>query len=165
MRSEKSFGAVHVEYVSDRSVDDVAAALEAVTGSVENGGYQCDILPARDVADFEQRTKPFESVTGFMRFLTLDHGHYLALYGRPRKVRQYLVGNPVIAATMVRHDAQAALDVPVRILIFEGEDGRTRLCYDLPSSLMSHIGNADLDAAARKLDAKLADLAAELTGQ
>lgn len=162
MKSEKTFEVVHVEYESDRSVDEVAAALEAITGSVD---YEHDIAPASDVKDFERRTKPFESETGFMRFLTLDHGTYLALYGEPRKVRQYLIGNPVIAATMVRNDVQAALNVPFRFLVFEGKNGKTRLCYDLPSSLMGYVDNAELKAAVRKLDAKVADLAARVTGQ
>jgi hypothetical protein len=41
--------------------------------------------------------------------------------------------------------------------------GKTRLVYDLPSSLMNHIGNTELDTAARNLDAKLARLAIQVT--
>ncbi len=36
--------------------------------------------------------------------------------------------------------------------------------YDLPSSLMSRFGNAEVDAAVRDLDEKLIAFATELTG-
>ena len=42
--------------------------------------------------------------------------------------------------------------------------GEARLSYDLPLSLMSRFGNAELDAAARELDKKLVTFATELTG-
>jgi uncharacterized protein (DUF302 family) len=55
------------------------------------------------------------------------------------------------------------LNVPVRMVIYEGTDGRTRLGYDRPSSLMERLGNPELRAAAQKLDAKLAALAGRVT--
>lgn len=58
---------------------------------------------------------------------------------------------------MVRHDLGAGLNVPVRVLIYEKPDsGRTRLAYDLPSSLMARLGNKEVDMAAAKLAEKLA---------
>jgi hypothetical protein len=43
-------------------------------------------------------------------------------------------------------------------------DGSTRVAYDLPSSLMSGLENADVSAAAAKLDEKLVALAKAITG-
>ncbi len=54
--------------------------------------------------------------------------------------------------------------MPVRVLIYEAPSGEVRLGYDLPSSLMSRLDNAEVTAAARKLDAKLAALAERVTG-
>jgi hypothetical protein len=65
----------------------------------------------------------------------------------------------LIAATMLQHDVGAALNVPVRLIIYEGKDGR----YDRPSSLMSRLGNSELTTAARKLDDKLAVLVERVT--
>ena len=53
----------------------------------------------------------------------------------------------------------------MRLLIYQGRDGKTRLAYNSPSSLMSRIGNTELDAAAPSLDAKLVSLAAQIIGQ
>ena len=65
---------------------------------------------------------------------------------------------------MLQHDIRAGLNVPVRLLIYEHSDGSTRVAYDLPSSLMSGLGKADVTAAATKLDAKLIALAKTITG-
>ena len=152
------FEVEHIEYVTDRTVDEVAYALESATGDVTNGRYEREIASAKDKGDFEVRARAFEADSGFMRFLALDFGGFLSLMGPPTKVRQYTIGNPLIAFTMLKYDVQAALDVPVRLIIYQGKDGRTRIGYDRPSSLMSRIGDADLMVAARKLDEKLAAL-------
>jgi hypothetical protein len=50
-------------------------------------------------------------------------------------------------------------------MIYEdAKSGTTRFAYDLPSSLMSRLGNADVTSAAWALDAKLAALAELVTG-
>jgi hypothetical protein len=50
-------------------------------------------------------------------------------------------------------------------MIYEDAGSRTvRLAYDLPLSLMSRLGDEEVAAAARKLDAKLGTLAELATG-
>jgi hypothetical protein len=148
----------HIEYVTDRPLEAVAAALEKSTGDVTDGKWAIEAGSANNKDDFEARMRRFEADSGFMRFLTLNFGGFLTLMGLPSKVWQYTIGNPLIAATMLRHDVGAALNVPVRLLIYEGEDGRTHIGYDRPSSLMSRLRSAELIAAAQKLDNKLTDL-------
>jgi len=153
------FQVERIEYVSDRSLDDVVTPLEKATGDVTDGKYGREIGSAKDKEDFEERARRFEADRGLMRFPSLNHGDFLTLMGFPAKVRQYAIGNPLLAATMLQHDVAAALNVPVRLVLYEGNDGRTRLGYDRPSSLMDRLGNPELSAAARKLDTKLAALA------
>jgi uncharacterized protein (DUF302 family) len=86
------------------------------TGDVTDGKYASEV----DKEDFEKRARSFEADSGFMRFLSLNHGDFLTLMGFPAKVRQYTIGNPLIAATMLLHDIGAALNVPVRMVIYEG---------------------------------------------
>ncbi len=100
-----------------------------------------------------------------MRFLTVDHGAWLARIGLNAKARMYTIGNPLIAQTMLKHDIAAGLNVPVRLMIYEDAANRTtRLVYDLPSSLMIGLQNEMVAAAAKKLDAKLIALAIHATG-
>jgi hypothetical protein len=100
----------------------------------------------------------------FTRFLTIGHGTWLTLQGRPIRFFQYTIGNPLIAITMMRHHVEAGLDVPVRLCIYEHPDGRTRLVYNTPSSLMSGLDEEEVTAAALKLEAKMAALAESITG-
>ena len=100
-----------------------------------------------------------------MRFFTLDHSAWMARVGLNARARMYIIGNPLIARTMLEHDLAAGLNVPVRLMICEEPASRTtRLTYDLPSSLMSGLKNRKVAVAAEKLDAKLIALAVHATG-
>ena len=158
------FKVQHCEYVSTRSFEDIIAAFEAAVGSVEDGGLGETVAFASGKADFENRIHAKEGESGFMRFLTTDHGAWLKIMGLKAKAKMYTIGNPLIAETMIKHDLAAGLHVPVRLMIYEDASGRTRLAYDLPSSLMSRLRNEKITDAAQKLDAKLAALAEQVTG-
>lgn len=160
-----SFTVQHCEHVSQRPFAAVVAAFEAELGSVEDR----DIIPrevaaATGQADFEARIRAYEGRSGFMRFLTNDHGAWMARVGAQAKIRSYTIGNPLVAQTMITHDPGVGLNVPVRVLIYQTPSGEVRLAYDLPSSLMSRLHNDNVSAAALKLDAKLRALAILATG-
>jgi uncharacterized protein (DUF302 family) len=154
----------HCEHVSSRSFDEVVAAFEVAVGSVEDGVFRREIVTAENPADFETRVRAREGTSGFMRFLTVDHGAWLSRTGVVAKARMYTIGNPLIARTMIAHDLGAGLNVPIRLMIYEDANGSVRLVYDLPSSLMSRLRNEQVTAAASKLDAKLGALAELATG-
>jgi uncharacterized protein (DUF302 family) len=99
-----------------------------------------------------------------MRFLTNDHGAWMSRVGVEAKIRSYIIGNPLIAQTMITHDAGVGLNVPIRVVIHQTASGEARLAYDLPSSLMSRLNNDEVSAAAIKLDAKLRALAELASG-
>jgi uncharacterized protein (DUF302 family) len=98
-----------------------------------------------------------------MLFSASDHGRLLRRFGRPRKAVQYVIGNPLFAVEMTRHAIGAALYAPLRVLIYETEDGRTCIEYDRPSSLFRQFEDARVSPMAAALDQKLDDLAAGAT--
>jgi len=153
----------HREHVTDKSFDDVVGAFETATGSVEEG-FSRLAEQATNLQEFEAVFRAQEGSSGFMRFDTIDHGKWLGLIGKRAKAVMVILGNPLIARTMLMHDIRAGLNVPVRLLIYQHADGSTRVAYDLPSSLMSGLGNTDVTAAATKLDARLTALAQAITG-
>lgn len=161
---QRTYTVQHNEHSTTRSFDEVIRAFEAATGSVEGSEWRHLAASEKTVEEFESLVHAQEASSGFMRFLTVDHG-WMARYGSKTRCRMYTLGNPLIAKTMLRHDIAAGLNVPIRLVIYEdGESGATRLAYDLPSSLMSVLENDDITAAARKLDAKLLALAVLVTG-
>jgi isoquinoline 1-oxidoreductase subunit beta len=71
---------------------------------------------------------------------------------RERSVR-WILGNPLIAITMLRHDITAGLFAPVEILVTEKEgEAGTTVTYVRPSSLMVTEENLPLHKAAKALD-------------
>ena len=160
-----TFTVYHNEHVSTRPFDEVINAFESAVGSVEDTGFPALLAETKNPDEFEASVHSRKGTSGFMRFLTVDHRAWLARIGLNTKARMYTIGNPLIARTMLEHDIAAGLNVPVRLMIFEGPASvTTRLTYDLPSSLMSGLQNEKVAAAAKKLDAKLIALAIYATG-
>ena len=96
-----------------------------------------------------------------MLFRTSDHGSLLRLAGQKKKAIQYLIGNPLFAIQMTQHDIRAGLYAPLRVLIYENENGKTCVEYDKPSSLFGQFGNAKVTEVAAMLDRKLEQLVAK----
>jgi uncharacterized protein (DUF302 family) len=155
----------HNEHFSSRPFEEVVNAFESAAGSVEDIGFPSLLAETKNPDEFEASVHSREGTSGFMCFLTVDHGVWLARMGVNAKARMYTIGNSLIARTMLEHNIAAGLNVPVRLMIYEDAANRiTRLAYDLPSSLMSGLQNEKVTAAAKKLDAKLIALAVYATG-
>jgi uncharacterized protein (DUF302 family) len=162
---QKTYSVQHNEHITRRPFDEVIRAFDEAVGSLEGGKFGQVLAETRTPEEFEQRIKTFESTSGFMRFLTIDHGGWAPRSGMNFRAIMYTIGNPLIARTMLKHDPAAGLNVPIRLLIYEhAKSATTRIAYDLPSSLMSVLGNDEVTAAAEKLDAKLIALAVHVTG-
>ena len=160
-----TFTVRHNEHVSNRRFEEVVSAFESAVGTVEDTGFPALLASSKSAEQFETSVRSREGTSGFMRFLTIDHGAWLARIGLKAKARMYTIGNPLIARTMLEHDTAAGLNVPVRLMIYEDVASQTtRLAYDLPSSLMSGLKNKKVTVAAKKLDAKLISLAVHATG-
>jgi uncharacterized protein (DUF302 family) len=88
-------------------------------------------------------------------FLDRDHGALLKIVGRPRNAIQYEIGNPATALKMTRHRLAAALYAPLRVVLFENEEGQAVFEYDKPSSLFGQFGDDRVMEVGRYLDAVL----------
>jgi len=156
---------IHYEHESERAFEDVVAAFEKAVGVADRDAFQKAVAAAGDERDFEKRMGAFEGSSGFMRFLDIDHGAWMSRIGLSARCKLYILGNPLIARTMLKHDLGVGLNVPVRAMIYEDQkSGKARFAYDLPSSLMVRLGNEQVKAAARALDEKMQALAKAVTG-
>jgi uncharacterized protein (DUF302 family) len=156
------FTGARLRFDSTKSFDDVVAALLADVG--EQSVLINDIAVQFDSWEsFEQKVQSYVGPSGFMLFATFDHGAWIGKTGIDRKVVRVVIGNPLIAITMLRHDVTAGLFAPVELLITEEDDGHSALTYVVPSSLMVVQPNEPLRTAALELDAKLSALAQKVT--
>ena len=160
--TEIPFHGVRMRYDSAKSFDDVVAAL---LDDVGDKPVPIDDFAARFATweAYEREVQSHVGASGFMLFATLDHGAWIQKLGIERKLLRVVIGNPLIAITMLRHDVTAGLFAPVELLIAEEQPDRSSLTYVVPSSLMVVEENEPLRAAAVALDAKLAALAAKVT--
>ncbi len=160
--SETCFDGVRVRYYSDKSYDDLLAALLADIGEKP--------VPINDIAtgasdwqEYRQRVESHIGPSGFTLFGVVDHAAWITKAGIDRKAIRVILGNPLLAITMLSHDVKAGLFAPVELLIAD-EGAGSSLTYVKPSSLMVIEPNSELLSAAEGLDAKLAALAAKVTG-
>lgn len=161
--TEITFEGVRVRYDSAKSYDDLLAALLAEIGEKP--------VPINDIStttgdwqSYQEHVQNHAGRSGFMLFGTVDHGAWIAKAGIDRKALRVILGNPLIAITMLRHDVTAGLFAPVELLLTdEGDDGSS-VTYVKPSSLMVVEPNPELLSAAEQLDAKLAALAEKVAG-
>src|SRR5579862_4469886 len=144
----------HVRFETDKSFEEVAKAFERQLGT-----FDPDVRKAAtDGGDTEAAKTKIAAMagsSGFMLFGTSDHGALLRLAGQKRKAIQYVVGNPVFALQMTQHDIRASLYAPLRVLIYENEEGKTCVEFDKPSSLFGQFGNDRISPTAAMLDKKL----------
>jgi uncharacterized protein (DUF302 family) len=156
---------IHREFSSERSFDAVVEAFEAAVGPGDDKTFQSVVDKATSAEDFTARVRAAEGSSGFILFLKVEHGPWMARVGIGGRATMYTIGNPLIAQTMIRHNIEVGLNVPVRVLIYEDAASKTgRIGYDLPSSLMARLKDAEVTAAAKRLDEKLAALASHSTG-
>ncbi|MCV7424695.1 DUF302 domain-containing protein [Mycobacterium yunnanensis] len=160
--TETTFDGVRVRFDSDRTVPELYDALLADVGTHP--------VPINDIAaqhadwaSYEHAVEQYVGPHGFMLFATFDHGAWIGKAGIDRRVLRVIVGNPLIAITMLRHDITAGLFAPVELLLTEEDGDRSALTYVRPSSLMVVEPNPPLLEAALALDEKLAAMAESVT--
>jgi uncharacterized protein (DUF302 family) len=158
---EIRFDGVRVRYDSAKSYRELVDALLADIGEkpVPINEFA---TPTDSWDSYRRRVEPHVGPSGFMLFSVLDHGAWITKAGIDRKALRVILGNPLIAITMLRHDVTAGLFAPVEVLLVDESEGSS-LTYVKPSSLMVVESNPELLKAAVELDAKLASLATKVT--
>ena len=152
--NDSRFTVNHVRLATDKPFEEVARAFERQLGRFDPDVYK-SLAAGGDAEGAKAKIEAMAGPSGFMLFATHNHGALLRLAGQKRKANQYVVGNPLFAFQMTQRDIRASLYAPLRVLIYENEDGKTCVEYDRPSSLFGQFGNAAITAVAVMLDGKL----------
>jgi len=165
--------AKRIIFDSPLSFDEVTARLDRELSRERAGPKLLELL--RTVKNKEDLEREIQAIIGekdFMFFAASSfHGWRSAYYDQTvqvPKATQYVLGNPLIAETMIAHDPYVPLNVPLRVLVVEKADkSGAQVVYYQPSSIIvvSADGNVkpELKAAAEALDAKLEALVRKIT--
>ena len=151
---DTQFPVEHIHVATDKRYEDVANAFEIHLGQFDAQLHDA-IARGDDAEELKTTISAMAGPSGFVLFGTTDHGSLLRITGQKRKAVQYVVGNPLFAIQMTQRDIRASLYAPLRVLLYENEDGMACLEYDKPSSLFAQFGNAEIGAVAAMLDTKL----------
>jgi uncharacterized protein (DUF302 family) len=159
---EIAFNGVRLRFDSKKSFDELVSALLADVGEKP---LMIDDLPAKfdSWESYKAEVESHVGPSGFILFAVMNHGAWIKKVQIQKKVLRVVIGNPLLAITMLRHDLTAGLFAPVELILIEEDDDQSSLTYVRPSSLMVVETNEPLLAAARELDAKLQALAAKVT--
>ena len=158
---EIPFTGVRLRFDSNKNFDELVDALLSDVGEkpvmVDDIAINCERWES-----YQETVESYVGPSGFMLFELFNHGGWIRKAGIDRKALRVIIGNPLIAITMLRHDLTAGLFAPVELLLMEEANNRSSLIYVQPSSLMVVEANPPLLSAARELDAKLAALASAI---
>jgi uncharacterized protein (DUF302 family) len=145
--------------------DSATAAFENAIARLEPETAKA--LAARQAAwaEVEADMARMAGSSGLMLFAKFDQGAVASLSGTMIRCCQYLVGNPAIAARIVRVEVRASLYVPFHVALFErDEQGEAILSYDRPSSFLGQFEQPELREIGLMLDAKIDGVAQRVRG-
>ncbi len=140
----------HVRITARRPFAQVRASIEADLPKLDE-----NIRVLLSNGDQEGIKKYEENGPRLFMFLERDHGALLAIAGRKRNAVQYEIGNPITASKMTRHNSGAALYAPLRVVLFEAENGEAVFEYDKPSTLFGQFGDERVTEVGLYLDREL----------
>jgi uncharacterized protein (DUF302 family) len=140
----------HVIIRSTKSFAEVRATLEHSLPTL-NSEITCLIASG----DTKQLQEKLEAGPELAIFLFRDHGSLLRITGHARKAVQYDIGNPLTASRMTRQQLAAGLYAPLRVVLYEDQEGGSVFEYDRPSSLFGQFGDQQVNDVAHGLDVAL----------
>jgi len=155
LEMERTIEVRHISIEVNADYEGFTQNLERALGSFDPSLY--DDLET-DPSSVKKRLEKAVGEEGLMLFIIREHGKLLNILGAPRKAKQYVLGNPLIAIEMTRHDIRAGLYAPLRIFVYEADDHSTWVEYDKPSTLFGQFNDPEITAIAQSLDVKLENL-------
>jgi hypothetical protein len=145
--SETTITVQHVKIVLAQSFEKAREAFESIVPQFDAG-----ILVLLRNGEIERARQQLEGGPELAIFQSRDHGGVLKIAGLSRKALQYDVGNPLTASKMTRHQLAAAIYAPLRVVLYENEQGHAVFEYDKPSTLFGQFGDDRVTMVALGLD-------------
>lgn len=146
---------------SDKSFEEVTSGIETMASQADNALLR-QLKRLDTNKSFEQVKSAVESMlgkSGFTILVDFELGGLLTSQsGKRNKSKLYIIGNPLIANQMFELNPAVGLYVPLRLFVYEDFDGKTRVTYDKPSSLLGRLQNEEILKVAEMLDQKLEKL-------
>ena len=136
--------------------EELCSRFEAAIGRLDAAGIRKMEAAGAPWREIEAAIGEMAGESGLMQFAEFDQGAVASLAGGRICCRLYLVGNPVVAARIVRIDERGALYVPFRVTVYASPSGEAAaIAFDRPSSLLAGLNRPELDEIGALLDRKI----------
>ena len=146
----------HITISTEIKYESAKTRIEAEVHRLDDSFRQ--LLAENKIEELREKLEEASRPHGLMIHYIATHGDWLALAGKRRLGVVYHIGNVLMAIRMTRHPFGAGLYAPLRLAVYENEDGGTNFEYDLPSTQFGFYQNAAIDKVATSLDARLLSL-------
>jgi hypothetical protein len=132
--TSRTIAVEHIRIQSERPFAEVRHRLEEIVPQLDRG-----IAAALAQGDLE-RVREYETKGPLLSiFLVRDHGSLLRIARIRSNALQYEIGKPLTASRMTRHQIGAGLYAPLRVALFEDEQGKGVFEYDKPQDLVQAV--------------------------
>lgn len=142
----------HVKMTTMKPYAEVKAAVEKL-GRLDEGVRA--LLKNNDIEDLRVALKRIAGEDGLAIHYIAPHGDFLALKGERRPLTAYYIGNVLSAVEMTHVNPAAGLYAPLRVVVYQNEQGGTTMEYDKPTTMFGQFKSPEIDAMAQSLDHRL----------
>ena len=157
----KSILVEHIRIDSFRRYDDVQAALEALP---KFDNRIRGLLRDGEIDRVRSELQAIQGDAHLIIFSIAAHGDWLQIVSGKRKAAQYVIGNVLVSTQMTRHRLAAGLYAPLRVMLYENDEGTATIEYDRPSTLFGQYGDERVTAVAKELDWQIYDVLIHAAG-
>jgi uncharacterized protein (DUF302 family) len=122
------------------------AVAATSAGAGENGLMLKD--SAQGVTETVDSMVTAMEAAGITIFARVDHGAGAESIGEDIGASQLLIfGNPKVGTPAIKDDPLAGLYLPLKVLVYEDDMGRTKIVYEDPAAMLGELGGVSGDAA------------------
>jgi uncharacterized protein (DUF302 family) len=157
----KSILVEHIRIDSIRRYDDVQAALEALP---KFDNRIRGLLRDGEIDRVRSELQAIQGDAHLIIFSIAAHGDWLQIVSGKRKAAQYVIGNVLVSTQMTRHRLAAGLYAPLRVMLYENDEGTATIEYDRPSTLFGQYGDERVTVVAKELDRQIYDVLIHAAG-
>jgi uncharacterized protein (DUF302 family) len=157
----------HIEVSCNRSYDQVTTSLQERLGSfADPSKLRSQVSAGASWSHIERAIEGMLGSSDLCIFHKVEHGDLLSLQeGKPRRVSQYAIGNPLLAIRMIQHEPRVALYAPLRLAVYEDGEGQCVVACDRFTSLLARYQHPEIVSTAKRVEQKVDALIAEITGE
>ncbi|MFB1486810.1 MULTISPECIES: DUF302 domain-containing protein [unclassified Thiocapsa] len=138
----------------------IATASWTLAGDGPSNGLVATTSP-HGVAETTDRAAAAIAERGLGVFARIDHAAGATKAGLELPPTELLIfGNPTAGTRLMHCNATVAIDLPLKLLIWEGTDGVTQVAYNAPAWLDTRHGLGECAAVLGNIDKVLAEIAA-----